>query len=60
MADIKIHTSVYTAEDGNILRLTVRGCEVLAIFAAQGNPEVYQHIRHVLLESCMASLMTGN
>lgn len=53
MADITICDTAQNPGGGNALRLTVRGCEVLALFEPEKNTGVYHSIRRTLLDSCL-------
>ena len=60
MANITIHGPAQTTDGGAALHLTVRGCEVLALFAPEENTGVYHHIRQVLLDSCLVVFSDKN
>lgn len=60
MAKIIIHGPAQTADSGSALRLTVCGCEVLALFAPKKNTEVYHSIRRTLLDTCLETYSNSN
>lgn len=42
------------------MHITVRGCEVLALFPTEANPQVFQQIRQVLMETCLSNILSNN
>lgn len=46
--------------EGTTLRLSVRGCEVLAVFPNEENQEVSHKIRKVLIDTCISNLSCQN
>lgn len=41
--------------DGTTLRLSVRGCEVMAFFPQEGNQQAFAQIRKALVDTCISN-----